>query len=153
MLWTNLALPCVAGTQSFEKSYENRLMQSQAMEITAGRAMQHRAILCDFASPDSQIAMETSISGCRMARFCFTVAGLLQIPSLTEFQSLRQLNFFLFFFFLYSSHARLLYPTLICVGYCRHLHSPLVCCHGTKHVHSLLVFIIPHPVLIFQVSS
>ena len=78
--WTNLALPCVAGTQSFEKPYKNRLMQNQAMEITAVRAMRHRAILCDFASPDSQIAMETSISGCRIARFCFSVTGLLRSP-------------------------------------------------------------------------
>ena len=76
-LWTNLALSCVAGTHSFEKQYKNRLMQNQAMEITAGRAMQHRAILGDFASPDSQIAMETSIIGCRIARFCFSVTGLL----------------------------------------------------------------------------
>ena len=38
-------------------------MQNQAMEITAGRAivMRHRAILGDFTSADSQIAMETSI--------------------------------------------------------------------------------------------
>ena len=71
-----LALPCVAGTQSFEKQYKNRLLQNQAMEITAGQAMRHRAILCDFASPDSQIAMETSIIGCRIARFCFSVTGL-----------------------------------------------------------------------------
>ena len=78
-LWTNLALPCVAGTHSFEKQYKNRLMQNQAMEITAGRAMRHRAILGDFASPDSQIAMETSIIGCRIARFCFSVTGLLNL--------------------------------------------------------------------------
>ena len=77
-LWTNLALSCVAGTHSFEKQYKNRLMQNQAMEITAGRAMRHRAILGDFASPDSQIAMETSIIGCRIARFCFSVTGLLE---------------------------------------------------------------------------
>ena len=76
-LWTNLALSCVAGTHSFEKQYKNRLMQNRAMEITAGRAMRHRAILGDFASPDSQIAMETSIIGCRIARFCFSVTGLL----------------------------------------------------------------------------
>ena len=76
-LWTNLALSCVAGTHSFEKQYKSRLMQNQAMEITAGRAMRHRAILGDFASPDSQIAMETSIIGCRIARFCFSVTGLL----------------------------------------------------------------------------
>ena len=75
--WTNLALSCVAGTHSFEKQYKNRLMQNQAMEITAGRAMRHQAILGDFASPDSQIAMETSIIGCRIARFCFSVTGLL----------------------------------------------------------------------------
>ena len=52
-LWTNLALPCVAGTKSVENPYKNRLMQNQAMEITAGRAiaMRHRAILGDFASP------------------------------------------------------------------------------------------------------
>ena len=62
-LWTNLALSCVAGTHSFEKQYKNRLMQNQAMEITAGRAMRHRAILGDFASPDSQIAIETGIIG------------------------------------------------------------------------------------------
>ena len=61
----------------FRKQYKNRLMQNQAMEITAGRAMRHRAILGDFASPDSQIAMETSIIGCRIARFCFSVTGLL----------------------------------------------------------------------------
>ena len=78
-LWTNLALPCVAGTQSFEKPYKNRLMQNQAMEITAGRAMRHRTILGDFASPDSQVAMETSIIGCRIARFCFSVTGLLAV--------------------------------------------------------------------------
>ena len=52
-------------------------MQNQAMEITAGRAMRHRAILGEFASRDSQIAMETSIIGCRIARFCFSVTGLL----------------------------------------------------------------------------
>ena len=77
LLWsTNLALSCVASTHSFEKQYKNRLMQNHAMEITAGRAMRHRAILGDFASPDSQIAMETSIIGCRIARFCFSVTGL-----------------------------------------------------------------------------
>ena len=76
-VWTNLALSCVAGRYSFEKQFKNRLMQNQAMEITAGRAMRHRAILGDFASPDSQIAMETSIIGCRIARFCFSVTGLL----------------------------------------------------------------------------
>ena len=75
-LWTNLALSCVAGTHSFEKQYKNRLMQNQAMEITAGWAMRHRAILGDFASPGSQIAMETSIIRCRIARFCFSVTGL-----------------------------------------------------------------------------
>ena len=76
-LWTNLALPCVAGTKSFEKPYKNRVMQNQAMEITAGRPMRHQAILGDFASPVSKIAMETSIIGCRIARFCFSVTGLL----------------------------------------------------------------------------
>ena len=42
-------------------------MQNQVMEITAGRAMRHRAILDHFASPDTQMAMETSIIGCRIA--------------------------------------------------------------------------------------
>ena len=42
----------------------------------AGRCDIDRAILCDFASPDSQIAMETSIIGCRIARFCFSVTCL-----------------------------------------------------------------------------
>ena len=89
-LWTNLALSCVAGTHCFEKQYKNRLMQNQAMEITAGRAMRHRAILGDFASPDSQIAMETSIIGCRIARFCFSVTGLLNkvSPKQTAFSKL-----------------------------------------------------------------
>ena len=83
-LWTNLAL-YAAGTHSFEKQYKNRLMQNQAMElITAGRAMRHRAILGDFASPDSQIAMETSIIGCRIARFCFSVTGLLRRRTLDQ---------------------------------------------------------------------
>ena len=76
-LWTNLALPCVADTHSFEKQYNNRLMQNQAMQITARRALRHRAILGDFASRDSQIAMETRIIGCRITRFCFSVTGLL----------------------------------------------------------------------------
>ena len=52
----------------FEKPYKNHLIQNQAMEIAVGRTMHHCAILGDFASPDSQIAMETSIIGCRIAR-------------------------------------------------------------------------------------
>ena len=84
-LRTNLALSCVAGTHFFEKQYKNRLMQNQAMEITAGRSMRHRAILGDFASPDSQIAMETSIVGCRIARFCFSVTGLFRRRSRASF--------------------------------------------------------------------
>ena len=35
----------------FRKPYKNRLIHNQAMEITTGRAMQHWAILYDFASP------------------------------------------------------------------------------------------------------
>ena len=68
-LWTNLALPFVAGWNSFEKPYKHHLIQNQAMQITADRTMQHRAILGDFASPDSQIVMETSIIGCRIAQW------------------------------------------------------------------------------------
>ena len=47
------------------------------MEMTASRTMQHRVILDDFASPDAQIAMETSIIGCRIARLSFSVTGFL----------------------------------------------------------------------------
>ena len=42
------------------------------MEITAAGAMRDiERFLAILPSPDSQIDMEMSISGCRIARFCF----------------------------------------------------------------------------------